>query len=478
MRNKLFEQALLSKPSPSGAPGPMSRSELADAVNAELARRGIMANLTDKDIGRYVRGETHWPRAHYRQALRAVLGVSHDRELGFYPNRRRRQPGETKVSITSTASPAAATLEWDGRDDEQVSEVDRRGFLSVVAATALGISGDSMASVLPSIEIHDEPLRRIGMGDAERVEASTRAFRDLDRRWGGGGVSRGAAMAQLRWVLDSAKTAVFASDAVRTRFLSAAADLAGVAGFMCYDVERHDEARRLWLTALDACREAGNAGLAGATLRCLAHQSLHLKRPDEALGLVGMAYSMAVGGGYGGAHLAQAETAAYQGWCYAMAGDEQACRHALELAEEQFEKAVTDDVPEWLAYFNEAELNGLRGNALRLLGRHVPAAALEAQPLLRQALEARPAPYARSRTLDLIALSISHVQAGDDLEEAVAVGREALAGARTLTSRRSLVRLRELEQAIAPFAGTHAEVAELHQQVTDAIRDASRSSSA
>lgn len=87
-RNRKFEQALEAVPSPSGAPGPMSRTELADAVNAELARRGIKACLTDKDIGRYIRGETRWPREHYREALRTVLGVDNDKALGFYPNRR------------------------------------------------------------------------------------------------------------------------------------------------------------------------------------------------------------------------------------------------------------------------------------------------------------------------------------------------------------------------------------------------------
>lgn len=308
----------------------------------------------------------------------------------------------------------------------------------------------------------------------EQPEASTRAFRNLDNRWGGGSVSRGAVLAQLRWVLDSAKTAVLSSEAVRKRFLSAAADLAGVAAFICYDLERHEEARRLWLLALRACREADNGGLAGATLRCLAHQSLHLGRPDEALGLVGLAYSTAAGGGHGGVRLALAETAAYQGWCYAMAGDAQACRRSLGQAEDRFVRAAADEVPEWLAYFDAVELAALRGHALHVLARREPSAALAAQPLLWQAVQARPASFARSRTLNLIALSISHLQAGDDLEQVVAVGREALGGVHALASPRSLVRLRGLERAIEPLAGAHAEVAELHQQVKDALGDANR----
>lgn len=86
--NELFKKALAAMPSPAGAPGGMSRQELAEAVNAELARRGSKGLLTDKDIGRYIRGETRWPRAHHRTALRTVLGVAADRDLGFYRNRR------------------------------------------------------------------------------------------------------------------------------------------------------------------------------------------------------------------------------------------------------------------------------------------------------------------------------------------------------------------------------------------------------
>ena len=72
-RNDLFRGARLAIPSPSGSGGPMSRAELAEAVNAYLWNRGVRECLSESDIGRYERGESRWPRAHRRQGLRAVL---------------------------------------------------------------------------------------------------------------------------------------------------------------------------------------------------------------------------------------------------------------------------------------------------------------------------------------------------------------------------------------------------------------------
>src|SRR5690606_25265412 len=48
---------------------------------------GVMSFLDGHDIGRYERGETRWPRAHYRRARRTVLGAATDAQLGFFSTR-------------------------------------------------------------------------------------------------------------------------------------------------------------------------------------------------------------------------------------------------------------------------------------------------------------------------------------------------------------------------------------------------------
>jgi transcriptional regulator with XRE-family HTH domain len=87
LRNDLLRRARVSVASPSGSGDPMSRQELAEAINAYLHSVGVMSFLDGHDIGRYERGETRWPRAHYRRALRTVLGAATDAQLGFFSTR-------------------------------------------------------------------------------------------------------------------------------------------------------------------------------------------------------------------------------------------------------------------------------------------------------------------------------------------------------------------------------------------------------
>ncbi|MFI2652519.1 hypothetical protein [Micromonospora fulviviridis] len=71
----------------------MSRSELADAVNAALDRiyagRNITAHYVDfRWVGKLERGEHRWPSEARRAALRHVLGVDIDADLDLYSPRR------------------------------------------------------------------------------------------------------------------------------------------------------------------------------------------------------------------------------------------------------------------------------------------------------------------------------------------------------------------------------------------------------
>jgi hypothetical protein len=80
--NDLFRQARRRIPSPSGAPRPMSRQELAETVNTHLWRQHrISENLSAEDIGRIERGQTRWPRKWRRVGCRAVLGATCDTDL-------------------------------------------------------------------------------------------------------------------------------------------------------------------------------------------------------------------------------------------------------------------------------------------------------------------------------------------------------------------------------------------------------------
>src|SRR5690349_19391309 len=79
--------------SSSGSGRPMSRQELAEAVNAYLfTHYQQQANLDETYIGKLERGEHRWPNERYRTAFRSVLRSDNDAGLGFYIVRARTAP--------------------------------------------------------------------------------------------------------------------------------------------------------------------------------------------------------------------------------------------------------------------------------------------------------------------------------------------------------------------------------------------------
>ncbi|MEV7989517.1 hypothetical protein [Micromonospora sp. NPDC085948] len=91
----------------------MSRSELADAVNAALDRlypgRVLTAQYVDfRWIGKLERGEHRWPSEERRNALRQVLGAASDAQLDLYSPRR---TDATSAAYQGIEQPSPGT--WD-----------------------------------------------------------------------------------------------------------------------------------------------------------------------------------------------------------------------------------------------------------------------------------------------------------------------------------------------------------------------------
>ena len=102
---------------PSGrAPGEcMSRSELAEAVNAWLWRcTGRRYELDGHHIAKYERAAVRYPIAPYRAGLRAVLDAATDTELGFVPPPARRSP-ISPGSRVRVWSPGRRRASWTAR---------------------------------------------------------------------------------------------------------------------------------------------------------------------------------------------------------------------------------------------------------------------------------------------------------------------------------------------------------------------------
>jgi transcriptional regulator with XRE-family HTH domain len=442
------------------APRPPLRTDpLTVALPADFyTRRDVIAALGTYDFAtffRAVRAELGLSQ----EGLGLLIGVDQSRVCKIETGAQRLRDVATVARIARVCAAPPGLLGFgapplgSAGSRQAVSWLERRDFFTIVAGLALGVPGTVAAGrldhLVPAVET--EPLAHVGATDVARIEAATAAFRSWDNQRGGG-EARGAATAQLQWVVATAHRASCAGEEVRDRLLTATADLAALAAFTHYDVERHEDARRLWLVALDAAREARNTDLTSKVLRQMAHQALHLDRPDEALRLLQVAAATSLGTTTDAPAATLAELAAYKGWAHAMAGRVGPCLRALGRAEEAYASPPAGDVPAWMSYFDAAELNALRGHCLHVLGYERPEAAAQAEPLLRAAVEERGAEHVRRKTLNQIALAATYFQRGQDIEEGIAVGYRAVAGAGSLSSPRALSRLRALAKVTARYA--------------------------
>ncbi|MBT8227002.1 MAG: hypothetical protein HKP61_21010 [Dactylosporangium sp.] len=142
-RNDLLRHARLRTPAPAQPDRPMSRTEVADAVNTWLhAETGKVFAMGAARLGAYELGQHRWPREYYRRALRVVLGAGTDAELGFWPRGLAARHAGAAPPLTDPfdlAAIEAAGLESPGEGTVSgVGETLRRDLARTVCAVASG----------------------------------------------------------------------------------------------------------------------------------------------------------------------------------------------------------------------------------------------------------------------------------------------------------------------------------------------------
>ncbi|MDG4798823.1 hypothetical protein [Micromonospora sp. WMMD1082] len=158
----------------------MSRQELAEAVNAYLYEHaGRRFAIHAGYIGKLERGEHRWPSAHYRTALRAVLGRDTDAELGFY-------------IIQGHASDDAAEVESDASGEAGAA----------VAGLAIAPPVELVAEAVAGVAVPDA-----GAGAAWQVNVSAQAGTAVTVVCQDGAAGRVAVLAGgVRVLIDAAGT--------------------------------------------------------------------------------------------------------------------------------------------------------------------------------------------------------------------------------------------------------------------------------
>ncbi|MEV0276081.1 XRE family transcriptional regulator [Streptomyces sp. NPDC050610] len=339
-----------------------SQAELARLINAEIeVLTGSLGCLTDRDIRRWLRGETGWPQERIRVCAEAVLGASAE-ELGFIP---------------------------------------RRKFLSATGGTAIAVLGANGA--------------KLGMSDADRFQAEYE--RILEQDWHIGGmrtVENRAAELSLR--VQSALSMGATSTRIRKRLHCLASNASSSAAFAAIDAKSPKRAR----THLD--RAVTLAGLSGDS-ETQFHVWNHLamtacQREDFTEGAAAaevMKTSFVARRDPLYASLAHMRTAR----ALARMAQRSDSLRALSAAEKAFTRAEGKRRSAWLSFYDESEVDGLTASIWAALGSYD-----RAEAFFHRTLSGIRPDMLRNRALYSAHLALAQASQGE-LELACATGLHA-----------------------------------------------------
>ncbi|MFI1092715.1 XRE family transcriptional regulator [Streptomyces sp. NPDC020917] len=345
----------------------LTQAELADAVNAHLRAHGHEGTVSDRTVRHWLTGKSRWPHRRQRDALEAVFGRTAE-ELGFVP------PGRPSPAV------------------EPEQHVRRRNFLMATTATA--------AMVTP---INSRPSM-VGITDVIRLRNGLDDLMTLDDTRGGHESLEQAALVGASRAMDMQHRA--ASQRIRQRLFSVAADYTATAAWSALDARHSDRAEQHLSRALYL---AGLAQDPVVELRVwnsfamLAHQRQHF---TQAVDSAQAAQATAVSRRDPlFASLAHARTAVG----HSNLGDRQAALRSLGHAGEALAKAEQGEPrPSWMAFYGPAELNSMTAIVRDRIGD-----AAESEAASHQALSAIPEQFRRNRALATTRLALAQLHQRD-----------------------------------------------------------------
>jgi hypothetical protein len=413
----------------------LSRQELADRVNAYIwHHHQKMVELNGNYFGKLERGIIRWPNKLYREALREILDVSSDSELGF-------------------SNPRRAVVKLMGVDRRQLG-----------CAAGLGLGSLALGAMAPVAVLLEggEPTAvpaRVGATDIEYIRTAAGVFKSWDRRYGGG-LAREAVRAELRWSAGLLESTC--PEGLRPELFSAVGYLARVAGYMSVDACAHDEARRRLHYALGCAEQAKDWHLRADILGCMSMQAIRTGRPDEGLTLA--EHALVRADRLTATERAQLHTDRARALATMARVSETLA--AIGTADDHFARATPADDASFMTYYDTVRHAGVTGYALFDLAMHGQDPAPATDRLTAAIAGHTPGP-ARSRTIDRIKLASLTMATGDPIEAAT-LGTAALDAAGAIRSRRVTDDLRQLARHAARHSGV-GEVDELHHRITTAV---------
>ncbi|MFI8370945.1 Tat pathway signal protein [Streptomyces sp. NPDC085466] len=271
----------------------------------------------------------------------------------------------------------------------------------------------------------------------------------------GGALYRSAIVAQLAEVARRVEDGVPLS--LKARVFAATADLAALAGWVSHDSGRYGTAQRYWSYGVYAAGEAGQRDRGVEIVTRMSHQMIYLGRPDDALGLLGVAATKAT------MPATKALVASQTGRVHAALGDQRAADRHLGIADELLADGLPTDAPEWVGYFDAAEHAGARAVSARDLsgldrGRRAASVYFE------DALRLRKPGFERVKVMDRLGLAAALFDEGE-AERGAAAAHQALDDAARVDSTLVASRLNTLLDAARPY--TTAAVDEVRTRAAE-----------
>ncbi|MFJ2262834.1 twin-arginine translocation signal domain-containing protein [Streptomyces sp. NPDC087844] len=346
----------------------LTQVELADAVNVRLDASGNVGTVSDRTVRNWLTGKSRWPHFRQRLALEAVFGCT-ARALGFSP------PGRRRPSSSEPESP-----------------VDRRNFLTAATATA--------AAVTPFVGAPP----RVGTSDVIRLRSGLDALVVLDHSRGGHDGLERAALAGAAEALEKQKLG--ATQRIRQRLFSVAADYTATAAWSAIDARRMDRASQLLGRALYLAGMAKDPVAEMRVWNSYAMLAHHRGEYAEAVDAAYAAQGTAVARRqplY--SSLAHARTAVG----HSNLGDAQAAIRSLGYAQEALGKVeMGEPAPSWIAFYGPAELL-----AMTAIVRHRIGDPAESEAASHSALSTIPKEFKRNRALATARLALAQLHQRD-----------------------------------------------------------------
>jgi hypothetical protein len=247
---------------------------------------------------------------------------------------------------------------------EQAPERVKAQFAQLVAQTGHGQVGRVESTDIPGMALLREPNSNPEFGSGEYLESVRGHIREivaLDNRFGGADLVRLSARF-FRAIHDQLGTGRYAPGLERDLH-SAAGELAEVVGWLAYDAEAHDLARRMNQESLYFTRLAGDRDIELLTLQNSSMHAASQGRPVEALQIA----RSVLEGGYALSPRLKALFLTRKARALAQGGDESALRMFSEIRS-LFLHGVSDKDPAWAWWIDERELAWHEAMAQRDLG--------------------------------------------------------------------------------------------------------------